>query len=116
MLKNLSIIRKVSAKICDNKIEKAKEYIKKSVDDYCAINPQTPFSVRTLFGGANRDWRGTDLQPIFYYYDNLKLDYETASNRAAIDVGWLLKTVLYEDKDHTYKEIKGYTKSYIRIN
>ncbi len=116
MFKKEIIIRKISANVCGNKIEKAKDYIKKSVDDYCERNQQTPFSVHTLFGGVNRDWRGTDLQSIFYYYDNLKLDYETASNRAAIDVGWLLKMVLSEDKEHIYEEIKGYRKSYIRLD
>lgn len=55
------------------------------------------------------------MQPVFYYYDNLKLDYDIAANRAAKDVGWLLKAVLYDDKVHTYEEFNGRTKSYIRI-
>lgn len=115
MIKNGSAVRNISAKICNNKKGKAKDYIKKAVDDYCVSNPGKPFSVRILFGGINKDWRGTDLQPFFYYYDNLKLDYNTAANRAAKDVGWLLKAVLYDDKVHTYEEFNGRTKSYIRI-
>ncbi|MCI5739278.1 MAG: hypothetical protein MR290_05825 [Ruminococcus sp.] len=115
MIKNGSAVRNISAKICNNKKGKAKDYIKKAVDDYCVSNPGKPFSVRILFGGINKDWRGTALQPVFYYYDNLKLDYDIAANRAAKDVGWLLKAVLYDDKVHTYEEFNGRTKSYIRI-
>ncbi len=113
MLKHFSIIRKISARIDDDKTKKAKDYIKESVGEYCRNNPQTPFSVCALFGGTNRDWRETPLQAI---YEEQPSDCKDAKKQAAIDVGWLLKSVLAEDENFTYEEIKGYTKSYIRLN
>lgn len=113
MFKETVIIRKISAIIDEDKTKEAKNYIKKSIDDYCRNNPRSPFSVCTLFGGENRDWRETPLQAI---YEKQPSSCKDAKKQAAIDVGWLLKEVLARDKEHTYKEFNGYTKSYIRID
>ncbi len=105
--------RNISAKLCADEVEKAKLYIKGSVHCFCKNNPDIPFSVRVLFGGVNKNWDDTPLQPIYNYYETL--GYTDAEERAAIDVGRLLKTVLSEDEIRTYTQIKGYTNEYIQV-
>lgn len=108
-----SVIRAVSADVLPTDIEAAKIYIKGAVHCFCKNNPSEKFSARTLFGGENRDWNDTPLQKIYDYYAGNNAN--DAVNRAAVDVGWLLKTVLAEDKKWTYNEINGYIKEYRKI-
>lgn len=114
MLKNPnSTIRSISADILAVDTEVAKVYIKGAVHCFCKNNPNEKFSARTLFGGENKDWNDTPLQKIYDYY--VKKGVNDAVNRAAVDVGWLLKSVLSEDKKWTYDETNGYTKEYFKI-
>lgn len=57
------------------------------------------FATRDIVGGENRDWEGTPLQSI---YDGLVKEYspdkKKAYDRAAIEVGYLLKEVLLKDR------------------
>ena len=93
-------VYRISAYISKDDKEKAIEYIKKSVRDYCENNPNKTISVRILFGGINRDWGETPLQKIFNYYRYvLGWDYEKAAKASAIDVGKLFKHVLVESKN-----------------
>lgn len=74
-----------------------KVYIQGAVYSFCNNNPKENFSVRILFGGDNRDWNGTPLQRIFDWYIKDGKNHQDAADRAAIDLGILLKTVLTED-------------------
>jgi hypothetical protein len=55
-------------------------------------------AVRDLVGGDNFDWSGTPLQVLYQKHRNAGKDDESAIAAAAIDLGWIVKTVLSEDK------------------
>lgn len=74
----------------------AKAYIQGAVHSFCSNNKDSELSVRILFGGENKDWANTPLQCIFDYYKCVK-NSKDPYMQAAIDVGWLLKEVLYDD-------------------
>lgn len=100
----------ISAKLTPVDIEFAKAYIKGAVHSFCENNPNEYFSVQRLFGGGNGDWTDTPLQRIYEYhkYINPKSD---PAERAAIDVGWLLKAVLSDDC-RTFASSDGYNREY----
>jgi hypothetical protein len=56
------------------------------------------FAVRDLVGGENWDWKGTPLYALFQKHRNAGKSEAEAYAAAAIDAGWLMKTVLREDK------------------
>lgn len=90
---NTKQIRNISAK--PKNIANIKKYILDAVNTACADNEV--FSVRSLFGGHNRDWNNTPLQEIYNYHIGTGKSHKKAANRAGIDVGWLLKDILEED-------------------
>lgn len=76
---------------------------------YCWINEhkdeENPsFVARDLFGYANKNWVDTPLMFLYVHYKgNESYDYDELSdaayNSAAIELGWLLKEVLKDDKN-----------------
>ena len=89
------VINRISAKLSPQEFELAKAYIKGAVHGFCKNNPNQEFSARILFGGENGDWHGTPLQRIYEWH--CEAGTSDPKERAAIDVGWLLKVVLHED-------------------
>ncbi len=87
--------RRISAKITDRELELARAYIKGALHYHRNVNPRMEFSVRIAFGGGNRDWHNTPLQCIYDFY--VCRNVKDPENRAAKDVGWLLKQILAED-------------------
>lgn len=67
---------------------------------YCWIKNRKDeaFAVRDLVGGENFDWHGTPLQVLYDKHINAGKEHEPACEAAARDLGWLVKTVLAEDK------------------
>ena len=86
----------ISAKIPLINIIVAKAYIQGAVHSHCNTNHDKPLSVRILFGGENRNWADTPLQIIYDYHKSVQAN--DPAEKAAKDVGWLLKEVLIEDK------------------
>lgn len=113
MLRNDEKVRSISAKISSTELELAKAYIKGAVHCFSKNSHGQKMSVRVLFGAENKDWYDTPLQVIYDYY--ISKSCANAKERAAIDVGWLLKTVLAEDDSREYTETTGYTKEYSMI-
>jgi hypothetical protein len=74
---------------------------------YCWVKNRRDewFAVRDLMGGENFDWNGTPLQVLFNKHIELGKDEEAAIKAAGIDLGWLVKTVLDEDR-RTFDVIK----------
>lgn len=96
----------ISAKISGVELELIKLYIRASVNAVCNYDKNAEFSVRTLFGGDNRDWGGTPLQKVFeyhFYVDGKSKD--EAASRSAIDIGILLKSVL-ENDERTFELVR----------
>jgi len=70
--------------------------------------PNQMFAVRDLFGDENADWGGTPLQAIYDYWRSSYREqhpelsddalHKKAAEQAAKDVGWLVKSVLQNDR------------------
>ena len=106
MLKNVTVRpRKVFSEMSAEKLDHMKSYIQSSVDDFCKCNPKEKFSVRILFGGKNRDWNGTPLQEAFNYFQNKGLEHDKSKKRAAVEVGYLLISVLADNQRQTYERV-----------
>ena len=95
--------------------QRAKAFLKKKVDCWCKNQPDKKFAAKDLVGDENEDWKGTPLQPVHDYHRHSK-SKEKAYKQAGIDVGWLLKGVLHDDK-REFKQIKGeWVNSYKWLN
>ena len=92
-------IQKISAKISTKELELAKAYIQGAVHSHCNANPAQPFSVRSLFGGNNKDWSNTPLQCIYNYHHKIS-GTQNPTEQAAKDIGWIFKDVLNQDTRH----------------
>ncbi len=84
--------------IAENEKTLIKSFVQGAV--YCWVKNRTgePFAVRDLMGGENFEWRGTPLIALFDKHSNGGKSDEDAIKAAAKDLGWLVKTVLAEDK------------------
>lgn len=96
---------KISAVVSENDLELMKTYMLGAVHGFTAAAEGKNFTVREIFGKGNRDWHGTPIQKIYEYYART-LPHEKAVERAAQDVGKLLRSVLTDDK-YEYEEIFG---------
>ena len=56
------------------------------------------FAVRDLMGGENYFWEGTPLYVLYEKHISAGKDNDAAIKSAAQDLGWLMKTVLHNDK------------------
>lgn len=56
------------------------------------------FAVRDLMGGENFSWEGTPLQVLYEKHIDGGKDHDGAIEGAARDLGWLVKTMLHEDR------------------
>lgn len=110
-------IRQISAKLFPKEMELAKRYLQGAVHSFCKNNPEIAFSLRDLVGGENKDWGETPLQAIYDYHISLGKTKEKAKKQAAIDAGWLLKSVLAEDESRCFVQSQGgRTKIYRKID
>ena len=109
--------RQVFKKLSQEQLLLAKKYLQGAVHSFCKNNPGEPFSLRDLVGGENKDWGETPLQPIYdYYRHTLGRPDKSAKRQAAVDAGWLLKAVLFEEKNRYFEQLQGTrAKQYRRI-
>ena len=114
MLINSTRLTRISARLTAEQEALAKSYIQGAVHGFCN-NCEGAFSVRKLFGGDNGNWNGTPLQEIYEWHFSKLGDHPVASEKAAIDVGRLLKTILNEDKQRTFKSRRGFTNEYLMV-
>lgn len=113
--KDTSRIYSISAVLTKEQRADAESYIKTAVAEFCKNNPGQTFSVRELFGGANRDWNDTPLQPIYNYHNQPNVN--APADKARKDVGKLLKSILENDQNAYYERMQGgKTKLYRKIN
>ena len=101
-------VRKISANISLLDIEVAKAYIQGAVHSDCNNKKSKELSVRSLFGGDNGDWHDTPLQHIYDYHKYISCS-KKPEKEAAKDVGWLLKSVLVNDKYRRFECVKKET-------
>ena len=99
----------------DSEKQRAKDFLQGLVYCWCKNQPDKKFAARDLVGGENEDWNKTPLQRVYdCHLDNNKSE-EDAYKQAAIDVGWLLKRVLHDDK-RVFEQIDERVNSYKWLN
>ncbi len=81
---------------------------------YCWVKNRKaePFAVRDLMGGENYHWQGTPLYALYQKHRDAGKDNDSAVEAAARDLGWLVKTVLAEDKRTFEASKSGLVSSY----
>lgn len=75
-----------------------KSFMRRAIYAWIRNRPGQVFAVRDLVGGPNWDWSGTPLYDLFDRHHKAGKNNASAMKRAAIDLGWLVKSVLAEDK------------------
>ena len=83
-----------------------KAYMQGAVYSWVKNRNGKAFAVRDLVGGENFEWRGTPLYVLYQKHIAAGKDSDSAVKAAARDLGWLVKTVLAEDK-RTFVAGKG---------
>lgn len=87
-------------------------YLQGAVRTWCRDRKYQPFRASDLLGGANFNWQGTSLQPLYEYYLERSHGNEVyAIRQAGIAAGYLLKQVLSR-ANRRYRTEKGYTRTY----
>jgi hypothetical protein len=92
-----STLRNVTG-LTEDQLVRARDFLHGAV--YCWVKNRSgeQFALRDLMGGENFEWLGTPLYPLFEKHSSRGKDDDTAIAEAAKDAGWLLKTVLSEDR------------------
>jgi len=100
----------------------SRAFIQGAVYCWCKNKPGDVFAVRDLFGGDNTDWGGTPLQTIYGYWSSSYREqhpelsddeiHDKAADQAAKDVGWLVKSVLQDDRREFESSDAGMAKGY----
>ena len=107
-------ILKISAKVSEKDVQLMEAYILGAVHGYTAAAGRSNFTVRDLFGKENRDWNGTPIQEVYEFYIKA-MPHKEAAEKAAQDVGKLLRKVLTEDKYEYNEEFGNHECTYHRI-
>ena len=72
-----------------------KDFLQGGVYCWCKNRKNEWFSLRDLMGGDNFYWQGTPLLPLYSKHEHKSSD---PVKDAGKDAGWLLKTVIFQDK------------------
>jgi len=81
-----------------------KAFLQGAAYTWCKHRDENWFAARDLVGGDDFDWQGTPLIALYSKYaDAGRAD---AVERAGIDLGWMLKAVLSEDR-RNFEEGRG---------
>ncbi len=98
--------------ISDAQLALIKAYLQGSVYSWIKNRVGEIFAARDLVGGANFDWDGTPLYCLYQKHIDSGKHNKEAIDEAGKDLGWILKTVLNEDKRTFETHEKGLTKGY----
>ena len=84
--------------IGDNELKSAKDFLQGAVYSWIKNRKGEVFALRDLMGGEHFDWDGTPLYCLYQKHTDIGKDNEAAIVEAGKDAGWILKSVLFEDK------------------
>ncbi|WP_424947951.1 hypothetical protein [Candidatus Spongiihabitans sp.] len=105
IVNNGGTINKVSGLSIEEE-QRAKDFLQGLVYCWCKNKSGKKFAARDLVGAENTDWNGTPLQRLYYKHTKAGASEDEAYGKAAIDVGWLLKRVIEDDR-RKFKLIDG---------
>ena len=92
--------------------ELIKAYLQGAVYCWVKNRKDEQFAARDFCGGENFEWAGTPLYPLYEKHINKGKSSQDAIKAAAIDLGWLLKSVVTKDKRHFKAGKSGLTAGY----
>jgi len=96
----------------ESELRSMRIFLQGSVRTWCRDRKNQSFRASDLLGGANVNWQGTPLQPLFdHYFERGHGDETYAIRQAGIAAGYLLKQVLARS-NRRYRTEKGYTRMY----
>ena len=78
-------------------LQRIKDFLQGSVRCWCKNRKGQWFALRDLVGGYNFDWSNTPSFHLYQRHEDNGLSSDEAISQAAIDSGWILKTVLHEE-------------------
>lgn len=87
-------------------------YLQGAVYAWVKNRPGEQFAARDLFGGENFEWRGTPLYPLYEKHIASGKSADEAIEAAGKDCGWLLKSVLANDRRRFEVGRSGLTAGY----
>lgn len=91
--------------------ELIRAYLQGAVYCWCKNRKDEWFAARDLVGGENFYWEGTPLYCLYEKHSKKGKTPDEAIADAGIDLGWLLKRQLADDK-RSFKSRQGYTAEY----
>jgi len=98
--------------ITTEEIEGIRNFIQGAVYCWVKNRPDEQFALRDLVGGENFEWAGTPLYCLYEKHIQKGKSEEDAITRAAIDAGWLLKSVVNDDKRNFIPGVAGLANGY----
>jgi hypothetical protein len=108
---NHSPLREVTI-LSDLELQLVRAFMQGAIYSWIRNSDRKPFTVRDLVGGSNADWSGTSLQVLYdKHFGRCKTDAE-AYDAAAQDLGWIVKSLLHQDKHSFALDQTGYANSY----
>ena len=84
--------------ISRKKTKRIQAFLQGAIYCWCKNRKDEWFSMRDLMGGDNYYWQGTPLLPLYEKHTSKGKDWEAAVKDAGKDSGWLLKSVIANDK------------------
>ena len=111
MLRPPSDLREVHG-ITDEQRAAICHFMQGAIYSWAKNRPNEAFAVRDLMGGENFFWEGTPLIMLYEKHIALGKSYDSAIEDAAKDLGWLVKSVLSNDKRTYTVEKAGLVNSY----
>jgi hypothetical protein len=95
--------------------ELIRAFMQGAVYSWVKNRPGEYFAVRDLVGGLNNNWNGTPLQVLYDRHINAGKNAEEAFESAAKDLGWIVKTLLSEDRRTFEWEKSGLVNTYLLV-
>ena len=89
--------------VSDAEIQRMLDFLFGAVRAICADREGTQFAARDFLGGTNYFWEGTPMQVLYNKYINEGYSSDAAVEEAGKTAGHLLKRVLIEDENRTYR-------------
>lgn len=89
--------------VSDAEIQRMLDFLFGAVRAICADREGTQFAARDFLGGINYFWEGTPMQVLYNKYINEGYSSDAAVEEAGKTAGHLLKRVLIEDENRTYR-------------
>ena len=81
--------------ITKNEYQRITDFLQGAVYCWCKNQKDEWFSLKDLMGGDNYFWQNTPLLPLFIKHEGVEDDPVLEAGK---DAGWILKSVVFEDK------------------